>query len=266
MAIDRRERAPDATTSMLAVLSGFKSELWTALPGIVQSFDSQKKTCTVQPAIRARVQNFKGVYSWVNLPLLVDCPVNFPSGGGFTLTFPIQKGDECLVIFANRCVDSWWQSGGIQNQAELRMLDISDGFCFVGISSVPKVQPAISTTSVQLRSDDGAASVSIARSTKKITVLTPNDVECIATNIMATASASVTVIAANINLQASTKVSVTAPNIELNAPTIALNSAALALSATAVDIAGALNINGAAYTAHVHGNVNNGPDVTSGVI
>ena len=159
--MDRRERVGDPQAAMLAVLDGKQSEIWTALPGIVQSFNAAKRTVVVQPTTRARVQAQDNSFSWVQMPLLLDCPVFFPGGGGCTLTFPIAANDECLVIFASRCIDAWWQSGGIQNQAELRMHDLSDGFAFVGVSSVPNVIGSISTTTVQLRSNDGNAYVEI---------------------------------------------------------------------------------------------------------
>ena len=31
----------------------------------------------------------------------------FPGGGGFALTFPVAAGDECLVVFASRCIDDY---------------------------------------------------------------------------------------------------------------------------------------------------------------
>lgn len=80
--MDRRERTDDASVAMLAVLAGARSEIWTALPGIVQSFDPVKRTCAVQPTIQAQFENEDGSTSWINLPVLVDCPVVFPSGGG----------------------------------------------------------------------------------------------------------------------------------------------------------------------------------------
>jgi Phage protein Gp138 N-terminal domain len=180
--MDRRERAASASTSLMAALDGFKSELWTALVGIVVSFDATKKTCVVQPAIRAQFQQPSGDWNEVSMPLLVDCPVVFPGGGGFTLTFPVQAGDECLVVFANRCIDAWWQSGGIQSQAEIRSMDLSDGICFVGLSSVPSVQPAISMSSVQLRSTSGDSKVSIS-SAGTIDVEAPGEVNLKSGNI-----------------------------------------------------------------------------------
>lgn len=153
-------------------LGGLQSKFWTALPGIIQSFDAVAMTCTVQPAIQALVRDEAGALSPVDLPLLLDCPVQFPAGGGCTLTFPVKPNDECLVVFASRCIDSWWQSGGIQAQAELRMHDLSDGFALLGFRSQPRVIGAVSTNSAQLRSDDGIAFVEINPSTHAVNATT----------------------------------------------------------------------------------------------
>lgn len=170
--VDRRERVDDPVSANRAMLKGWQSAMWTALPGIVKVFDPVKLTCQVQPTLQATVRDPQGVVSWVNMPLLVDCPVVFPSGGGFTLTFPIKVGDEVLVVFASRCIDSWWQSGGIQIQAEMRMHDLSDGFVLPGPRSLKRPLVDVSTSDVQLRSDDGTAYFSIDAD-KNIHAVTP---------------------------------------------------------------------------------------------
>ena len=172
--MDRRERANDLTDSLIAAMRGKQSEMWTALPGIVQSFDPVEKTCSVQPSIQCRVLNPKtGEKRWEQLPILGDCPVWFPSGGGCTMTFPIAKGDECLVIFSSRCIDGWWQDGGVQPQTILRMHDLSDGFVLVGLSSLKNVPANISTTSVELRSNDGQAIIQLKPSDHSVTIVAP---------------------------------------------------------------------------------------------
>ena len=88
--------------------------------------------------------------------------VVFPGGGGFALTFPVAAGDECLVVFASRCIDAWWQSGGVGEPMEPRMHDLSDGFALVGVRSQPhRLSPAVHTGNTQLRADDGSAYVEI---------------------------------------------------------------------------------------------------------
>jgi phage baseplate assembly protein gpV len=152
--------------------------------------------------------------------------VFFPGGGGLTLTFPIKPGDECLVIFASRCIDAWWQQGGIKGQAELRMHDLSDGFIFAGVRSQPRAF-VVNTTSAQLRTDDGAAYVEVNPTSKNINVVTP----------------------ANANITAGGEAKVTAPTIKLVGN---------------VEITGNLNIsgttigNGVNLNTHVHTGVQPG--------
>jgi len=159
--MDRRERNSSTSEALLAAFQGLKAEIWTALPGIVQSFDPAKMTVVVQPTIQALWRDPLGVQTWQTMPLCLDVPVIFPSGGGCTITFPITSGDECLLIFASRCIDAWWQSGGVGVQAELRMHDLSDGFCLPGPRSQPRVLSGVSTSAVQIRSDDGSAFIEI---------------------------------------------------------------------------------------------------------
>jgi hypothetical protein len=166
--MNRIERYSDETQVMLAVLSGWQAGLFTSDIGIIDSYDPNAGTCTAILATQQKVRNAAGVETWVTLPKLVDVPVCFPGGGGFTLTFPVTKGDEAVIVFAQRCIDTWFQSGAApgtdpgQVQADLRMHDISDGCAFVGIKSQPRrLSPAASTSGAQLRSDDGATVIEI---------------------------------------------------------------------------------------------------------
>lgn len=228
MGFDRRERRGDALEAMRVSVDGALAEAWTSLAGIVESFDAVKQTASVQPAIRARAQNRDGSYEWVELPLCLDCPVYFPSGGGVYLTFPVAKGDDCLLVFADRCIDAWWQSGGVQNQAEIRMHSLSDGFAFVGVSSVPRVAPGISTSAAELRNRDNDTHVSVNP----------------AGTVDVLAKGAVTVRAATITATASGEATVTAAKISLN---------------------GQLVINGLPYVAHTHTGVRSGSDSSGGL-
>lgn len=160
--MDPRERTNDHLEAFESALDGRQSELWTAMPVIVQAFNAAEMTVTLQVAIQIGVRNQVGILGQQNIPPLIHCPVQFPSGGGFTLTFPIAPGDEGLAVFASRCIDSWWQAGGYQNpQVEFRLHDLSDGFYVPGFRSVPRVLSGISNNSLQLRSDDGTTYVEV---------------------------------------------------------------------------------------------------------
>jgi len=105
--------------------------LRVALPGTIWEYDSVKKTAKIQPGYnRIYVGN-----AIVPMALLVDCPVFTLQGGGLHLGMPIQKGDECLVIFADANIDAWWQNGDIQTPLDGRRHSLSDGIALVGINS-----------------------------------------------------------------------------------------------------------------------------------
>jgi len=128
-----------------------------AIPAIIVQFDPQKQTASVQPAIKDTLQGQS-----VALPELSDVPVQFPRAGGYSITFPVKTGDECLLVFSDMCIDGWWQSGGIQNQAEKRRHDLSDACAILGITSVPKALKNVCMEGVQIRNDSGTDYIQIS--------------------------------------------------------------------------------------------------------
>lgn len=174
--MDQRERVEDHEEALRTALDGRQATIWTGLPGIIVSFDADEQTAVVSPAIRALYRGPDGASRYVKMPLLLDCPVVFPSGGDVVLTFPIRTGDDCYVSFASRCIDSWWQSGSIQPPAEFRMHDLSDGFVFVGPRSLPKALQNVSTTTAQLRSKDGSTYVELDPAGQIVTIKAPGGI------------------------------------------------------------------------------------------
>ncbi|WP_456309768.1 phage baseplate assembly protein V [Serratia proteamaculans] len=172
MPVSNQSQSGGQQQSFDALQESISSNIRVAMPGIIQSFNPDAVTCTVLPAIKSVEPDGSGAYVSSDLPLLVDVPVSFSRGGGCTLTFPIKPGDECLVIFADRCIDFWWQSGGVQEAVDVRQHDLSDAFAIVGPQSQANKISGISMSGAQLRTDDGAAFVEVAAG-HAITVQTP---------------------------------------------------------------------------------------------
>jgi len=181
--MDRGQLYSDPEESLRAALDGRQATMWTALPGIVKSVDLAKMTCSVQPALQGTVEDENGAITSVNLPLLVDVPIQFPSGGTFVMTFPIAVEDEVLVVFSSRCIDAWWQSGGVQRTMEARMHDLSDGFAIPGVFSQPNVVSSISATEAQIRLKDGTAYISLTASGKIGVVNATTDLKEVLTDL-----------------------------------------------------------------------------------
>lgn len=132
-------------------------EIHTTLPARVVSFNAADNTVQVEVMINQVLKD--GEPS--ELPLLVDVPVQFPRGGGFVLTFPISSGDEGLVVFSERCIDGWWQTGEKAVPMEKRIHDYSDAFFIPGVSSVPNAVPDIAMDGVSMRTVDNSTFIKV---------------------------------------------------------------------------------------------------------
>ncbi|MGP2948274.1 phage baseplate assembly protein V [Serratia nevei] len=170
--VTNNERQDSPELVLKAVADSLSTSLRVAMPGIIQSFNVDAVTAMIQPAVKASVRQSDGSLSSVALPLLVDVPVVFPRGGGVTLTFPVAAGDECLVVFADRCIDYWWQNGGVQEPLDQRQHHLADAFALVGPQSQAQKISGISTSAAQLRTDDGAAFIELDPGSHAINVTT----------------------------------------------------------------------------------------------
>jgi len=249
--MDRRELHGDQEETLRLLFNSIRSRIWTALPGIVQSFDAAKMTVSVQPAISGVIRKLDGTTTSVRMPVLVDCPVLWTGGGGVTLTYPIAVGDEALVIIASRCIDSWWSQGGLQDPSDLRMHNLSDGFALVGVRSLPRTF-AVSTSAAQLRTDDGSAYIELNPTSKNIKAHTSGDVVAEGANVNATATTACTIQAPTITLKG---------NIVLDGPITQANTAGGSSSSSLIGPVAVTNdvtAGGKSLKTHVHSGVQTG--------
>lgn len=154
--MQRNEKDANFFDASRAVTENALLNTWTALPCIVQSVDLERQTLECAPAVQGVQVKKDGTQSFENMPMLVDVPICFPKCADFALTMPIKAGDEVLVVFSSRCIDSWWQNGGEGNPpAENRRHDLSDGFAILAPTSQPKKLANVSAENVQLRNTAG---------------------------------------------------------------------------------------------------------------
>ena len=130
-----------------------------ACPGIIKAYNAEQQTVTVQLALR-EIISLDGVQEEMEIPLLVDVPIVLPRAGGFVLAVAPVPGDECLVVFSDMCIDAWWQSGGVQSQADKRRHDLSDGFAILGAWSQVR-KPVMPQSGISLQKDDGTVGIAI---------------------------------------------------------------------------------------------------------
>lgn len=174
--ISINEQIGDLERTIRDALRAFGLSLWSALPGIVVSVNHAAQTVHVQPAIKGILARPQGKALVTALPVLPDVPIVHYGAGGVTITAPVKAGDECLVVFADRCIDGWWQAGGIQMPADARQHDLSDGFAIFGPRSQPRRLNNVSEHTLQIRSDDGQAWIELDPANHAVQVTTPGRV------------------------------------------------------------------------------------------
>jgi hypothetical protein len=184
MTIDPRERYSDPEEVMRMAIASASADMWCAGPGIIQSYNAVAGTVVVQPATKSNQTQPNGTINQVQLPLLLDVPVCFMGGGGGVLTFPLAAGDECLYVIADRCIDGWFQLGGVQPQTDLRLHDLSDGFAIIGPRSLARALTGVSTTTAQFRSLDGTTYYEINPTSKVINVVAPGGINFVSPTLM----------------------------------------------------------------------------------
>jgi hypothetical protein len=157
-------------------LDNLSSKIRVCIPGIVETFDPAKQTATVQPAITENIRIGQEEAKPVKLPVLTDVPVHFPRAGGYSITLPVKQGDECILVFADMCIDGWWQSGGTQDQIETRRHDLSDAFAIMGATSQPKKIENYHADNLQMRTDDQSVIIEIDKAAKAVNVTSSGDI------------------------------------------------------------------------------------------
>lgn len=145
------ELVNDSTRFMKAFEDRLMQKIRVAAPARVTSVDFEKQTLNAQITIRESVDG-----QLFGIPELLDVPFFILGGGDFSMTFPVKEGDECLVVFADSCIDSWWQNGDVQNPIDERRHDLSDGFALVGFKSQKNRLENFSDEAFQIRQGEDA--------------------------------------------------------------------------------------------------------------
>lgn len=105
------------------------SQLHTALPCRVQSYDATNQTVDCIPLVRNWFPHGDGSIEHEELPVLPCVPVAFPRAAGHFIAFPLSEGDHVLVVFCELAIGHWWAStgGDITDPGDLARHSLSHG-------------------------------------------------------------------------------------------------------------------------------------------
>lgn len=155
---------PNVTSTTLnsVILEAIRArmvETHTALPGIVESFNSEKQTAKIRIPLRRDIRDSDGNETTRSWPILPAVPVWMPHAGGFHFTLPVSEGDECLVVFLERDISKWYEDGVEQSPETRRLHDISDGIALVGLNRKSQRIDPYNASDLVVSNDAGDQSV-----------------------------------------------------------------------------------------------------------
>lgn len=113
-------RAPTLNQVIEYTVRELLAGVHTSMPGEVLSFDDQKQTCSVKPLLPIPIELEDGSIRWDPIAVLANVRVGFQGGAGFRLTFPLERGDQVAIFFAEASIDQWQKSGGLQSPLNSR--------------------------------------------------------------------------------------------------------------------------------------------------
>ncbi len=218
-------------------------DLNTTYPGTIVSFDPTEQTAVVRIAIE---KFFSGMdtaelYEDAERPLLTDVPVHFPQCKGFSLTMPVEEGDSCLLIFAQRGLGHWlyraeekagrdpvsgWPAKELNQRFEL-----SNTLCIVGFNPIPKAITDFNPTDAEWRNADRS---------QRMTLLANNEIEVVTTqNVTITTPTNVNINCEEAIVTAVTKVTLDTPLTHATGNLLVDGSIHAGVNVTAAAIVGA---------------------------
>ncbi len=127
-------------------------DVGTSIPGHVVSFNADTQLAQLQIGIKRT--SIDGVV--YDPAILIECPIQFAGGNKFHVEHQIDPGDEGIIIFSQRCIDGWVNTGGVANNPITRFHDMNDAYFVPGIRSQPKVISGFDNNGIKLRNKSGS--------------------------------------------------------------------------------------------------------------
>lgn len=126
-------------------------DVGTSIPGHFLTFDPVTQLAQIQIGVQRVDVNGN---TFEPSPL-IECPVAFLGGSEYFVEHQIDTGDECLIVFSQRCIDGWINTGGVADNPIMRFHDFSDAAILPGLRSQPNAIQSFENNGVRLRNRAG---------------------------------------------------------------------------------------------------------------
>lgn len=89
--------------------------------GKINSFDSTNQTANIEIS---------------GYPMLRGVPVSFICGANFSIQVPVEKDDDCIVLFCDTDLDNWVEGNGGKPAFSQDMHGLNGAIAFVGLKNI----------------------------------------------------------------------------------------------------------------------------------
>ena len=162
------------TDAIQFVFDQMMKNIYVSLPGIIESYNPATKRCRVKPAINIRLTNGD-----TEAPSsIINVPVVWPSGGGFSLLSPLPVGSPVSIHFSQRGITKFKETFS-QADPGNGMFDKEDAYVIPGYGAL-SVTPA-TASGMSMQTEDGSNYIYVEngdikiKATSTITIESPDN-------------------------------------------------------------------------------------------
>ena len=126
----------------------------TCIPGVVKEYDHITRRARVQPAVDLLLTDG----TTLEKPIILDVPVIFPAGGGYTVHFPLIPDDPVMLFFSERDIANFKEKLEVGPPLSADIMAIQHAVCIPGFVA-PDV--ALAGNGLVLQTNDGTTYVHV---------------------------------------------------------------------------------------------------------
>jgi hypothetical protein len=120
----------DDIVNLLKKLSNHvANSIRVCMPAKIETYDFK----TQQASVKIDMKELYDNGSTIDYPVVSGVPVVFMSSGGASITMPVNRGDSCLLVYADRDMSNWLLGGTGQKPDSTRMHNLSDAIAIMGL-------------------------------------------------------------------------------------------------------------------------------------
>lgn len=116
---------PEMEDLILEAIAADRADIYTAIPGKVESYDADSGLCDVRPQISQIIDDEREQKQTEALPLLRAVPVEFPGAGNVSIEFPIETGTTGVIEFCVNNIGEWINQGSLVDPGDRRLHGLS---------------------------------------------------------------------------------------------------------------------------------------------